>query len=237
MTLKSGMENETKFSFEDKLDVIENEIRKRRNKWQLNILKWMAFEDVEQIIKLHIYKKWDMWDQEKPLEPWVSRIVSNQMRNLIRNNYTNYVKPCSTCPYNLGDDFCSLLSSGLQGSDCNLYAGWEKSKKHGYNIKLPLELENHTREVENMSTQNIDFEEAIVLLNEQMKKVLSANYYKAYCMLYFEKKSDEEVAMFLGYKSSEKNRKIGYKQIKNLKKLFRDKAIEILRNFDILWMN
>jgi hypothetical protein len=32
-----------------------------------------------------------MWDQTKPLEPWVSRIITNQIRNLIRNNYTNYV--------------------------------------------------------------------------------------------------------------------------------------------------
>lgn len=228
------MVKKTKPSFEEKLDVIENEIRKRRNKWQLNILKWMSFEDVEQIIKLHIYKKWSMWDESKPLEPWVSRIISNQMRNLIRNNYTNYVKPCASCPYNLGDDYCSFSPSGMQDSNCEQYSSWEKSKKHGYNIKLPLELENHAREVENMSSHNIDFEEAITLLNEQMKKVLSPNYYSAYYMLYFEKKTDEEVAIFLGYKSNEKNRKIGYKQIKNLKKLFRDKAIEILKNFDVL---
>jgi DNA-directed RNA polymerase specialized sigma24 family protein len=228
------MAKKIKISFEEKLETIDNEIRKRRNKWQLNILKWMAFEDVEQIIKLHIFRKWHMWDQSKPLEPWVSRIISNQIRNLIRNNYTNYVKPCMNCPHNLGDDFCALLPSGIQGSGCELFSVWEKSKRHGYNIKLPLELENHVKEVENISTQNIDFDDAIVSLNDQMKKVLSENYYKAYYMLYFEKKSDEEVAKFLGYRSSEKNRKIGYKQIKNLKKLFRDKAIEILKNFDIL---
>lgn len=234
MTSKNGMAKKIKISFEEKLPIIENEIRKRRNKWQLNVLKWLSFEDVEQIIKLHIYKKWEMWDQSKPLEPWISRIVSNQMRNLIRNNYTNYVKPCMNCEFNTGDEGCSFLPQGVQSSRCDLYAGWEKSKKHGYNIKIPLEMENHAREVENMSSDNIDFEEAILLLNEQMKKVLSDNYYKAYCMLYFEKKSDEDVALFLGYRSSEKNRKIGYKQIKNLKKLFRDKAIEILKNSDIL---
>jgi hypothetical protein len=139
-----------------------------------------------------------------------------------------------SCEFNTGDEGCSFLPQGFQSSRCDLYAGWEKSKKHGYNIKIPLEMENHAREVENMSSHNIDFEEAIVLLNEQMKKVLSESYYAAYCMLYFEKKSDEEVALFLGYRSSEKNRKIGYKQIKNLKKLFRDKAIEILKNSDIL---
>jgi DNA-directed RNA polymerase specialized sigma24 family protein len=223
-----------KFSFEEKLEIIDIEIKKRRNKWQLNILKWMSFEDVEQIIKLHIFRKWSMWDQDKPLEPWVSRIISNQIRNLIRNNYTNYVKPCMNCPHNLGDDFCSLSSNGLQNSSCDLFSIWEKGKKHGYNIKLPLELENHSKEIENISSESLDFDSAIISLNEHMQHVLPENYYKAYKMLYFEKKSDEEVAKFLGYRSSEKNRKIGYKQIKNLKKLFRDKAIEILKNFDIL---
>lgn len=223
-----------KFSFEEKLEIIDIEIKKRRNKWQLNILKWMSFEDVEQIIKLHIFRKWSMWDQDKPLEPWVSRIISNQIRNLIRNNYTNYVKPCMNCPHNLGDDFCSLSSNGLQNSSCDLFSIWEKGKKHGYNIKLPLELENHSKEIENISSESLDFDSAIISLNEHMRNILPENYYKAYKMLYFEKKSDEEVAKFLGYRSSEKNRKIGYKQIKNLKKLFRDKAIEILKNFDIL---
>lgn len=228
------MPRRKKILFEDKLPIIEVEIRKRRNKWQLNVLKWMSFEDVEQIIKMHVFKKWHMWDQTKPLEPWVSRIITNQIRNLIRNNYTNYVKPCANCPHNLGDDFCNLNISGTQDSSCEKYAVWEKGKRHGYNIKLPLELENHSREVEEISWDQVDFSQSISLLNIEMKKILSENYFRAYEMLFFEKASDEEVAKFLGYRSSEKNRKIGYKQIKNLKKLFRDKAIEILKNKDIL---
>jgi hypothetical protein len=228
------MPRRKKILFEEKLPIIEIEIRKRRNKWQLNVLKWMSFEDVEQIIKLHIFKKWNMWDQKKALEPWLSRVIANQIRNLIRNNYTNYVKPCMSCPYNLGDDFCSLNISGSQDSSCEKYAVWSKSKRYGYNIKLPLELENHSREVEEMPLHQLDYSQSISLLNQEMKKVLSENYFRAYQMLFFEKMSDEDVAKFLGYRSSEKNRKIGYKQIKNLKKLFRDKAVEILKNKDIL---
>ena len=228
------MPRRKKILFEEKLPIIEIEIRKRRNKWQLNVLKWMSFEDVEQIIKLHIFKKWSMWDQKKALEPWLSRVIANQIRNLIRNNYTNYVKPCMSCPYNLGDDFCALNISGTQDSSCEKYAVWSKSKRYGYNIKLPLELENHSREVEEMPLHQLDYSQSISLLNQEMKKVLSENYFRAYEMLFFEKMSDEDVAKFLGYRSSEKNRKIGYKQIKNLKKLFRDKAVEILKNKDIL---
>ena len=36
------------------------------------------------------------------------------------------------------------------------------------------------------------------------------------------------------YKTSEKGRKAGYKQIKNLKKIFKQKAQEILKTEDII---
>ena len=73
------------------------------------------------------------------------------------------------------------------------------------------------------------------MLNDEMKKVLTLKQYNAYVMLFFEKKDEEEVARFMGYKTTEKNRMIGYKQIKNLKKLFREKALEILKNKDICY--
>ena len=53
-------------------------------------------------------------------------------------------------------------------------------------------------------------------------------------MLFFEEKPEEEVAKFMGYKTNEKNRKAGYKQIKNLKKMLREKAEEIIRQNDII---
>jgi hypothetical protein len=45
---------------------------------------------------------------------------------------------------------------------------------------------------------------------------------------------EEEVAKKMGYKTSEKGRKAGYKQIKNLKKIFKQKAQEILKTQDII---
>ena len=74
--------------FEDYIDVIENAIRKQRSRWRLDCIAWFDFEDVEQIIKLHIYKKWDMWKQELPLEPWINTIVTNQISYLVRNHYS-----------------------------------------------------------------------------------------------------------------------------------------------------
>ena len=53
-------------------------------------------------------------------------------------------------------------------------------------------------------------------------------------MLYFEKKTEEDVAKFMGYKISAQKNKLGYRQVKNLKKKFLQVAMEILRESDII---
>jgi len=223
------------FSFEEKIEIISKAINKKRNKWQLSAIAWMDFDDVSQIIKLHIYKKWSMWDQDKPLEPWIGRIISNQLKNLIRNNYSNYVRPCLSCPHNGGEDHCLISANGLQNNYCLLYAKWEKQKKTGYNIKMPVTIENHKQEIEQTIDHSFFSFISVEILNAEMEKMLTGKQYSAYIMLFFEKKDDEYVAKFMGYKTTEKNRMIGYKQIKNLKKLFKEKAFEILNNKDICY--
>jgi len=44
---------------------------------------------------------------------------------------------------------------------------------------------------------------------------------------------EEDVAKTLGYKSNEKGRKAGYKQIKNLRKKFKEQAIILINKKDI----
>lgn len=223
------------FTFEDKSDIIEKAIAKKRNKWHLTALTWMDFDDVSQIIKLHIYKKWDMWDQNKPLEPWIGRVISNQIKNLIRNNYTNYARPCLNCIHNAGEDLCAISPTGFQGGFCDIFSKWEKNKKSGYDLKMPLPIENHKQEAEEKKDADFFSFESVDFLNEEMKKILSEKQYVAYIMLFFENKEDQDVAKFMGYKTTEKNRIIGYKQIKNLKKFFKQKALEILSNKDICY--
>ena len=55
-------------------------------------------------------------------------------------------------------------------------------------------------------------------------------------MLYIENKDDEEVAKEMGFKSTESGRKAGYKQIKNLKKMLKEKASKILKNKGITFL-
>ena len=78
---------------------------------------------------------------EKPLNPWINRIISNQIKNLIRNNYGNYCRPCLKCAAAEAGDLCYIY--GKQSEACPLYANWVKTKKQAYNAKLPVSINDH----------------------------------------------------------------------------------------------
>lgn len=241
--MKQDEEGE-QLSFEDKFEDICLEIKKRRGRWFLDSLAWFDFEDVEQIIRAHIYRKWHQWDQSRSLGPWINKIITNQMKNILRNNYSNFVRPCLNCPFNQSrskeeqgirpGSFCGFTDSGLQDGSCPLYAKWEKTKKSAYDIKMAVAIENHSYEVSAMHDSFVDIDASAQKLHAKMKKVLPQKQYMVYQMLYVDHMEEVEVAKVMGYKTSEKGRKAGYKQIKNLKKMFREKAIDALSDGDIM---
>lgn len=200
----------------------------------LKAVAWMDYDDVKQLIFLHIFKKWHMYDPSKPIGPWANRIITNQIRNLLRNNYKNFARPCLHCPHNAGGEDCLITKSRTQDESCALYSKWAQKKKQGYNMKLPVSLEGHVHELEPNDKEYTDLERLMGKVNERMRERLSERYYSAYLMMCVKSCSDEEVAQFMGYKSSEKNRKAGYKQIKNLKETFRQHVIDILKSEDII---
>ena len=61
-----------------------------------------------------------------------------------------------------------------------------------------------------------------------MNEILKPNEWIVYEGLYIKYMEEDEVAKKLGLKSNEKNRKPGYKQIKNLKKSIIKKAKECI---------
>lgn len=235
-------EENNQFSYSEKAKEIDEEIGKRRNKWFLDSLAWFSFEDVEQIIRAHIFKKWHQWDQRRPLKPWINKIITNQMKNILRNNYSNFVRPCLNCPFNqsgpaqdgVSHSLCGFTKSGLQDASCPLYAKWEKTKKSAYQIKMPVALENHSHEVQCMQDKFFDIEHARSKINKYMQKELSKKQFLVYDLLFIQNKDEEYVAKQMGYKTSEQGRKAGYKQIKNLKKIFKEKAQQIIEREDIL---
>lgn len=217
--------------FEDCIDAIDHEIRKRRNKWTLTALAWMDFDDVSQILRIHIFKKWHMYDPEKPLAPWINRIISNQIKNLIRNNYGSFTRPCLRCAAAEGSEHCMIYEA--QDNSCPLYAQWEKTKKRAHDAKLPLSLENHTREVSSMTSDFFDIDHAAKKLHKKMKTLLKANELQVYELLYVQNLEEEEVAKKMGYRTTEKNRQPGYKQIKNIKKAILVKVKKLLDKDEI----
>jgi len=225
-------------TYEDCHDIVIEEISKRRPKWYLTSLSWMDFDDVIQIISSHIYVKWEKYDPAQPLKPWLNKIISNQLKNILRNNYSNFVRPCLNCPFNLSGDgveesSCSFTKSGSQDSSCPLFKKWEKTKKAAYDIKLPLSIDSEAAEHKEIAAKNSEIVEAEQRLHIEMKEVLPDRQYMIYKMLFIDYLSEEEVAARMGYKTSETGRKAGYKQIKNLKKQFKEKAKKLIKTKDI----
>lgn len=222
------------YRFEDKHAEIELALEKQRKKWQLAAIPSMDYDDVKQIIKIHIFKKWDKWEQDRPIEPWLARLISNQLKNLIRNNYGAYARPCLKCPLNNGGDTCARTKSGLQDSSCADYARWERKRKPAYDIKLAVTMENHSHEINSRCDDFLDVERIIPMIEEKIKPYLTDKQYRAFRVLVIEKYSEEEAAQILGFKTKEEKRSAGYKQIKNLEKIFMEKIRIIIEKEDIL---
>ena len=192
----------------------------------------MDYEDVSQILRFHIFKKWHLYDQTKNVKPWIRTIIANQIKNLIRNNYTNFIKPCCRCEAARGETGCDIYEK--QCSACPLYKNWEKNKKAGFSAKMPVPLENYKQEVYHIqNNQSIDIEKSALKLHKRMKEVLRPHEWKIYHYLYIDFMEELDVAKKMGYKTSEKNRSPGYKQIKNVKKKIIQKVKDVLENDQI----
>lgn len=229
-------EKDKLFSFEDKIDAINTEIAKRRPKWMLNCISYLDFDDVSQIIRIHIYKKWDQWDQKRPLVNWVNTIITNQLINLVRNHYGHVAPPCNGCDANQGGNLCSTTFSGTKCSECPLYLDWQKNKEPAYNLRLAISLSDPDMvEKDNAVAPKVfDIEDATERLHRLIKASVQSYQWKVYKLLYIDKLTEEEVARSMGYKSGEKNRNPGYKQINNIKRLLLQKAKELIKTQDII---
>lgn len=213
--------------FEDFIEIIDQELEKRRHKWTLDAIAWMDYQDVSQIIRLHIFKKWSLYNQTEPFLPWVNRVITNQIRNLIRNHYGNFRRPCLTCAAAESDTHCAIYIN--QCSACPLYAEWEKRKKSAHDTKLPLCLDNHAQEVFDIVEERVDIEKATFNLHEAMRNILKALEWKIYKCLYIDHKSEDE-ALELMNMYCDKNSRI--RELNNVKKSLFEKAEKMSKEID-----
>jgi|TARA_R110000824_G_scaffold20545_1_gene77297 hypothetical protein len=217
--------------FEDCLDIIDNEIAKRRPKWTLTSITWMDFDDVSQIIRIHIHKKWEQYDPGKPIEPWINKIITHQIKNIVRNNFSNFARPCLKCSASLPDEGCELYEA--QCVACPLFKVWTQRKKSAYDVKIPLSIEHHSHELNDQFSSSMTTISSILKLNAKLKETLKPVEWVVYDGLFIKGLSEIEVAKELGYKTNEKNRSPGYKQIKNLTKAIIIKAKKLINDGDV----
>ncbi len=71
-------------------------------------------------------------------------------------------------------------------------------------------------------------------IDKELKLELSEKHYVAFNMLFIQNIDEEDVAKIMGYKTNEKGRKAGYKQIKNLKSRFKKVVKKIIEKKDII---
>lgn len=209
------MKSSTLPTFEENLPFINAEIAKRKHKWSLTSISWMDYEDVAQIIRLHIYLKWNQYQPSRPLAPWLNSIITNQIRNLIRNHYSNYARPCLKCAA-ATDVACNIYGNNL--SACPLYAYWQKRKEPANHIKMPVSIENHTHEVHSIFDDTIDVLKHAQAIHDKMKALLKPTEWLVYDGLFIQNKDESQIAKELGYTTSERGRNPGYKQIRNIRK-------------------
>lgn len=221
----------TKPTFEECIALIDTEINKRKSKWTLSILNWMDFDDVAQIIRFHIYKKWKLYDKSKPILPWVNRIISNQIKNLIRNNYGNYARPCLKCAAAIGEAGCRIYQE--QCVRCPMYLAWHKNKKNAYNLKMTVSIEEHSNEINNQTYTSSDEEKASENLHDKMKQILKPIEWRVYELLYIYGRTEEQVCKILGFKYNKEAKKAYNKQLRNIQKSLIKKAKSCLQNGEI----
>ncbi len=222
------MPTKNRLSFEDCIDIINSEIAKKRGKWTLTSLSYLDYDDVSQIIRIHIWKKWHLYDQTKPLVPWLSIVISHQIRNLIRNHYSNYSRPCVKCDASEGSDGCKIYN--IQCAQCPLYADWEKKKRPAQLIKMPVPIDNHSNEISEIPEETNTLSEDLASLHVQMKKILKPTEYIVYEGLFILHESEEIIAKKAGFISNEKGRAAGYRQIINIRNSIIDKIKKYIKS-------
>jgi hypothetical protein len=217
-------------SFEESIDVIDSEILKRKHRWHLTAISWMDFDDVSQKLRLHIYKKWDKWNHTRPLRPWLNQVINHQMTNILRNNYSNFSRPCLKCKFNTGENGCTLY--GVQSGLCRDYLKWEKTKKPAYDVKFPVSLSSPIGSDGEMTVESFisnrevcsNIESLLPSFHELMRKNLNNVEWKVYDYMFLQNLSDEDIAHKMGYKLSIKEGRPAYRQINKIRSKIVNKA-------------
>ena len=219
-------------SFEECLPELERIVERKRSDWAFKASVMKDFDDVKSEILTHIWKKWHLYDQDRPLGGWAATILKNKWVNILRDIYGSTASPCLRCPANLGNGRCSAFGD-IESLDCNLFKKWYGGKRHSHNVRLPVSIEDKMNEVAEYPESIVDLERAIGNMHIRMKQKLTASEWEIYYRLYVEHKEEEQTALELGFKTTEHGRQMGNKRVRHVKNLVEKKAQEILAEYGL----
>ena len=226
--------------YEDKSSEIDSILLSKKSFWTLDAISHIGYDDVCQIIRIHIYNKFEQWKQTEPFAPWVSRLINNQIINLKTKFYGKHAPPCSTCEFNLGNGQCSLTISKIADSECEKFRKWKIKKESAYRIMLAESTDKAYDEdpdgegrIRIESQISPDYVRASEKLHFLVMEKLDSNKRDLYKWFFIENRTDSFVAEKMGFKTTEKNKSPGYKQISNLKKSLIERAKKIMSETDI----
>lgn len=217
----------SKRTFDECYPEISAIIEKKRRDWQFKASVMEDFDDIKSEIEAHVWKKWELYDQSRPLGGWVATILKHQFANILRDTYTSTSSPCSRCICNTGGSSCSVY--GEQSVECPLFKKWYNTKRHAHNARLPLALEHHTNEANSKPEIIFDLERAIGSLHAKIKARLTRSEWDIYDRLYLRNMSEIDTAKDLGFKTTEEGRSVGYKRIRQVKTTIIKMARQILK--------
>lgn len=217
---------QTKRMTDEHVKIALTEIKKRRTRWTLISID---FDDIIQMVMLRIIKKYHKYSKEKSeFSHWSNRVISNCIRNILRDNYTKYSRPCILgCCHSLGGTSCAWTQSGTQCAECPLYRKWQQNKQDNFNVNQALSLENHIQEVHSIQVDSVPIDESKKIIDVQMKNKLNNFEYDIYKSIFIDEKDEKEVVAALKAKGCEV-------QIRKLKEKFVNVAREIILQEDLV---
>ncbi len=227
-------------TYEEKAKEIDSLLDSAQSQWTLNQIAHVDYDDARQIIRNHIYNKIHKWNPEKgKFASWAKRVIKNQIKNIQHSVYYKYNSPCVGCPYNLGDDICSLNKSGKKSNECEKYGKWEKKRGVGRNMEMASSIDEHHEDKEEeenkvqLSGGIVNISQGTARLHVIMMAELDDRLGKFYKLKYIDGVDDEVISFSFGFTTSEEGRLPGYRQIYHMDAEIKQLAEFIVYNRDI----
>lgn len=140
-------------TFEEGLKDFDEVLILYKSRWTLADYAW---SDLAQDIRIHACEKWHLYDQTKPLKPWAARLISNFIKNELRNRYYIYQSPCLKCEMFLGEGQCKLY--GECSKKCKLYKKFVDKKGQAAGLYFPVSYEGSNYDaVQQFTCSSTDF--------------------------------------------------------------------------------